>query len=173
MIFINEYGSFQKRSFQFPIFINQIVPLVLHHIYFVLNLADERHVGPLLNTDEGKAPMEKRKTNLIDMDELAEIMDHDDELVRECFADFIQDSDAMLEKINQAIISQDAEQLLRAAHAIKGTLRYLAAHQTAEIALQLEKMGEAAQIDQAAEPFRSLHEECTQIRSFMREYQNK
>ena len=116
--------------------------------------------------------METKKANLIDMDELAEIMDHDDDLVKECFEDFLQDSDAMLEKINQAIISQDSDKLLKAAHAIKGTLKYLAAHQTADIAWQLEKMGEDARIDQAAEAFRSLQEECTQIRSFMREYQD-
>lgn len=112
--------------------------------------------------------MEER--NLIDMDELAEIMDHDDDLVKECFEDFLEGSEAMLEKINQAIVAQDAVRLFKTAHAIKGTLRYLAAHQTAAIAFQLEKMGEDAQIDTAAEVFRTLQEECAAIRTFMKAY---
>ena len=112
------------------------------------------------------------KRNLIDMDELSEIMDHDADLVKECFGDFLQDSEAMLEKINQAIIAQDGSRLLKAAHAIKGTLRYLAAHQAADIAFKLEKMGEDVRMDQAAEVFRSLQEKCSQIRMFMRKYHN-
>ncbi|MBU0990926.1 MAG: Hpt domain-containing protein [Proteobacteria bacterium] len=112
------------------------------------------------------------ESHLMDMDELMEIMDNDKELVRECFDDFIVDSPEMLRKIKMAIDMKDREHLEKTAHAIKGSLRYLAAHNAADIAFKLEKMGAQAHsdVETAEDVYQSLANECKKLRNFMENY---
>ncbi len=95
-------------------------------------------------------------SDLVDLDELMEIMDNDTELIKECFDDFISDSPEMLQKIKDAIDGNDAENLGKSAHALKGSLKYLAANTAADIAYQLEAMGSKGDTKLAEEPYHKL-----------------
>lgn len=110
-------------------------------------------------------------SQIIDMEELMEIMDDDKELIKECFDDFTVDSPEMLEKIRSAIVENNAENLGKAAHAIKGSLKYLAAQAAAGIAYQLEKMGVNNNLEKAMESYESLLEECDKLKKFMSDYE--
>lgn len=106
----------------------------------------------------------------VDIKELLEIMDDDDELLRECFDDFIQDCDGMISTIKDAIKDGVPETLEKTAHAFKGSLKYLAALHAAEFALQLEEMGRNGDISNADNVLILLTEECRRVMNFMKNY---
>jgi len=105
--------------------------------------------------------------NPINMEELFEIMDDDKELVKECFDEFVQSAPDMLGKIKSAIASEDVEGLQSHAHKIKGSLRYLAAERAADLAYDLEKMGNEGHLGKAGNRFRDLEIECEKLEKVM------
>ncbi len=106
----------------------------------------------------------------IDIKELHEIMDDDEELLRECFADFLEDCEEMLSSILVAINNNSPEELEKSAHAFKSTLKYLAASSAVEFASQLETMGRNGNIQEAAKSIANLSEECKRVKEFMANY---
>ncbi len=109
-------------------------------------------------------------TEAIDMEELKEIMDDDDELINECFEDFLNDSPEMLADIKKAIDTSDGSRLEKAAHKIKGSLKYLAANKAAEFALQLEDIGKKNNFGNVEEVFRAFEDACGEVKKFMTNY---
>lgn len=107
---------------------------------------------------------------LIDLDELMEIMDHDQVLVKECFNDFINDSGIMLKKIKDAIGQENRELLEKTAHALKGSLRYLAANPASDMAFTLEKIGMNGHMGEACDAYEALAEECRKLIEWMQQY---
>ena len=103
----------------------------------------------------------------IDMNELMEIMDGDEELLNECLEDFVDDSPEMLGNIKDAIDARDPSGLDGSAHAFKGTLKYLAAGEAADIAFQLERMGKDGTLDGADETYRALVDACEKLKRFV------
>lgn len=105
--------------------------------------------------------------NPVNVAELLEIMDNDDELLKECMADFLNDYPEMLAQIRSAIVSGNAEDLEVTAHAMKGSLKYLAAFAAADFAFQLETLGKAGGTTGAETAFADLEKECEKIRLFV------
>ncbi len=108
--------------------------------------------------------------NLIDMKELMEIMDDDNELIKECFDDFLADYSGILEDIKGAVDAGDASLLNSKAHKLKGSLRYLAAEPVAEIAYELEVKGQNNNLEGAEEAFLNLKHKCNQLKEIMSNY---
>lgn len=106
----------------------------------------------------------------VDMVELMEVMDDDTELLQECFDDFLEEADDMLDQIKHAIENTDAAALDESAHKLKGTLKYLAAGPASEEAYKLEKMGKSGEMDQAGDVYPRLVEECEALKEFMKNY---
>ena len=121
-------------------------------------------------------PNEKEVTEMteqsppIDMKEALEIMGDDMELLKECFDDFVRDSSELLADIKKTIDGSDASGLDQTAHRFKGTLKYLAAGQGADIAYRLEKMGKENDLAHAGETFEALVKECEGLKNFMASY---
>ena len=107
----------------------------------------------------------------IDMDELMEIMGEDDELLKECLDDFIDDYPEALEGIKKAIDAGDPSALNGNAHGFKGTLKYLAAEEAADAAFQLERMGKDGNLDGAEESYRQLLAACERLKGFIGDMQ--
>ncbi len=103
----------------------------------------------------------------IDLKEALEIVDDDEELLQECFEDFIENAPGMINAINKAIDAGIAVDLVEAAHKFKGTLKYLAALPAADIAYELEAMGKQGDISKASDCLQTLIEECERIKEFM------
>ncbi len=100
--------------------------------------------------------------------ELLDIMDHDMELLTECLDDFARDAPDMLAQIRSAINSGNHEALEYSAHAIKGTLRYLAALDAAAMALELEEAGRSrVSMETALDLLGRLEDECGRIFRFI------
>lgn len=109
---------------------------------------------------------------LIDMEEILEIMDNDMELIYECFQDFINEYPQMLQNIQNAILSGDTKGLDSHAHKLKGSLRYLAASKTADIASKLEYKGKAGELNGAENLLETLSESCEKLKIFMTTYKD-
>jgi len=107
------------------------------------------------------------KDSPINMEELREIMDGDDELLNECLEDFLSDYPEMLGSIKDAIDARDPSALNGSAHAFKGTLKYLAAGEAADIAFQLERMGKDGNPEAADETCRALVGACERLKGFV------
>ncbi len=107
---------------------------------------------------------------LIDMEELMEIMDGDKELLLDCFDEFLSSMPESLAEIQSSIEQGDASGLDESAHKLKGSLKYMAAEQAADIAYQLEAMGKEQNLVSANDTFKTLREECEKVKAFMVHY---
>jgi HPt (histidine-containing phosphotransfer) domain-containing protein len=107
---------------------------------------------------------------LIDMEEILEIMDNDTELIQECFQDFMNEYPQMLTNIQNAILSGDTKGLDSHAHKLKGSLRYLAASTTADIASKLEYKGKKGELEGTESLLETLSEYCEKLKAFMNSY---
>jgi signal transduction histidine kinase/CheY-like chemotaxis protein/HPt (histidine-containing phosphotransfer) domain-containing protein len=119
---------------------------------------------------ENSANEPSQSRDLIDIQEVLSIMDDNEDLMFECFDFFLSEYGDSLEKIKAALDAQDPEDLVQTAHKFKGTLKYLAALHTADIAYQLEMMGKEKQLAGAREIFEALSLECEQLKNFLTDY---
>ena len=106
----------------------------------------------------------------INEEKLREIMGDDEELLRECLMDFVNDYPGMLHKIKSAIDTQKCNDLEHAAHAFKGSLSYLAAKDATHAALALETMGKNRDLKNVGTMFDRLKTECEKIKAFASSY---
>jgi len=109
----------------------------------------------------------------IDMTEVMEILDGDKELLIECFDEFLSDMPQTLAEIQNAIEQKNALNLDEAAHKLKGSLRYLAAAQAADVACQLEIMGKEQNLELSDDTFKTLSCECEKVKEFMERYKTE
>ena len=107
----------------------------------------------------------------IDLKEALQIMDDDEEVLQDCFEDFLETAPVMINNINKAIQAGVAQDLEEAAYKFKGMLKYLAAIPAADIAYQLEALGKQGDISQASNILQALIEECTRVKEFMANYE--
>ncbi len=106
----------------------------------------------------------------IDFEEVMEVMDDDEELLKECFDYFLANLPKVLKKIRASVDTRDATTLDKSAHKIKGTLRYLAANQAADVASQLEAMGKENKLADAEQTLQALEDECERVKAFINQY---
>jgi HPt (histidine-containing phosphotransfer) domain-containing protein len=109
----------------------------------------------------------------IDLTEVMEILDGDKELLIECFDEFLSDMPQTLAEIQSAIEQKNTLSLDEAAHKLKGSLRYMAAAQAADVAYQLEIMGKEQNLESAGNTFKTLTYECEKVKEFMEQYKTK
>ncbi|BCS97780.1 hypothetical protein DSLASN_34120 [Desulfoluna limicola] len=103
----------------------------------------------------------------IDVDELMAIMGDDRELIRDCLIEFSGEYDGMIGDIREAAGKGDAEALEKAAHALKGSLSYLAAKPAADAASELEKAGRGRNLMNLEEKLSLLEMECGKLWAFL------
>lgn len=103
----------------------------------------------------------------IDREKLLEIMDEDEDLMKECLTDFVNEYPGMLHKIKSAIDNEQCNDLEREAHAFKGSLTYLAAREASSAAQQLEDMGRNRDLKNVHRVFSTLKSECEKISAYI------
>jgi two-component system sensor histidine kinase/response regulator len=85
------------------------------------------------------------------------------ELLDELLGIFALDAPAQMDKIRRAIAARDPAALLRGAHTLKGSLKVLGATAAAQLALDLETLGRAGEIDGAGEMAANLERQVDRI----------
>ena len=109
--------------------------------------------------------------DVVNIKELKEIMDGDIELIRDCFAAFVQDYSAVFDEIKSAVIEKDGSKLDASAHKLKGTLRYLAAERAADAAYALESSGKSNDMNGIENKLETLNHECRKLLEFISRYE--
>ena len=109
----------------------------------------------------------------VDMEEALEIVDGDDELLKEIFDDFLEDYPDALAKIKEAVLMSDADSLYSMAHKLKGMLKNVGANTASIIASELEGMGKKQDQSRAGETLKRLDEVCKGLRSFIQQMKDR
>lgn len=88
----------------------------------------------------------------------------DRDLYREVLKRFFEDSPASIDKIDQAIAAESAEQLHRGAHSYKGLAAMAGADQVASTSAELESLGKQSSFQDAAPLVGRLKQELATAR---------
>jgi CheY-like chemotaxis protein len=111
----------------------------------------------LFEAINGLFPGDSKKTTDSDIDaqsvdrqSLLKAFDHDWGLFQELVDIFTADTPQMMSNLRQAAQAQDAENLSRTAHSLKGMLRNFKAESAADTALELEQLGKANRLQGVA-----------------------
>jgi len=103
-----------------------------------------------------------------DEDALRHRLSGDEELMTDVIRLFLEDLPARLTAIRDAVTSQDAEALRRAAHALKGMAANLSALGLLEAAGLLERLGAESRMDATEAAWRQLSLEATSVVDVLR-----
>jgi HPt (histidine-containing phosphotransfer) domain-containing protein len=133
----------------------------------------ERQLLTALRTvlgDEVAAPPAEEPTDytldgshVIDWEAALKICAGDRELLREIAAAFLEEHPRRIDEIQRAMESKDWELLHRAAHTIKGSMRYFGAHAVFDRAFGLEQLAATQQLDGGEEIFSLLKQELAKL----------
>jgi two-component system, sensor histidine kinase and response regulator len=105
--------------------------------------------------EAGKSP--------VDMTRILERIGGDTDLLKELAALFTGDCPGMLRDIRDAVEERNAEALLKAAHALKGSVGNFAADAAVEAALRLEMMGRNQDLTEAPQALAELEREVDRV----------
>jgi two-component system, sensor histidine kinase and response regulator len=83
----------------------------------------------------------------------------DEDLLCELCQIFLDESPKLLQKLKEAIANGQSDDVMRAAHSLKGELGYLGATKAVQAARELEGMGHEKDLSRAAEVFAVLDKE--------------
>ncbi len=95
-------------------------------------------------------------SDVIDIDELRQIMNSSESLLKKCMDTFSSNYVPVLNRIIDSVEEGDYNGLRKNAHKLKGMLKYLGARHAADAAFQLEKMGAQKEIRHAEAPLELL-----------------
>ncbi len=107
---------------------------------------------------------------VINEEELLDRLDGDRELLTELACLFVEEIPSMLNPIRAAVRDQNAAQLKRAAHALKGAVGNLSAYPTYRAALKLEIIGSENKFEEAEGALFALEVEINLLEAALRVY---
>jgi two-component system sensor histidine kinase/response regulator len=99
----------------------------------------------------------------LDVDAALEYVGGDRELLGELLTVFSEDAPGYLEALGRALDRSNPDDLMRAAHTLKGSLRALGAKDAAALAEDLERIGRAGGLDGAGHLRARLEHEITRV----------
>jgi signal transduction histidine kinase/DNA-binding response OmpR family regulator len=102
-------------------------------------------------------------SEVVNKSELLSRLDGDEQLLGELIDAFLADSSSLLEHVSDAVTSQDAISLERAAHKLKGTVSIFGGQAAMQTALELETMGRDRNLDNAGGVFARLKEQTAAL----------
>lgn len=108
-------------------------------------------------------PEEERSDGVIDWEGALRTCGGDHALLRDIVEAFLEEEPRRVSEIRQAIDSSDFELLGRAAHTIKGSMRYFSAQAVLDRAYALEQLGQERTLDGAEEIFLLLRQELAKL----------
>jgi signal transduction histidine kinase/CheY-like chemotaxis protein len=132
-----------------------------------------------LGANKAASPSEQKYTqefvvhDVVDKSELLSRMGGDWQLVQELIDIFLAGSGLLLQQVSDAVTSQDADGVDRAAHKLKGTISIFGSHAATETAQALETMGHDRDLHDAGEAFAQLKEQIAALETALAELRQK
>ena len=103
-------------------------------------------------------------SDLFDKEALLDGVDGDIEFLDETIAMLNEDSDELLEQARAAVEAQDADALVKAAHALKGMIGNFCAPRAEAVAYQVEAIGRESRLEEAPAAVENLCNEVEGLR---------
>jgi HPt (histidine-containing phosphotransfer) domain-containing protein len=100
-------------------------------------------------------------------------LDGDVELARELAAIFIDECPRMLQRLRAAVEERSADEVRRAAHALKGSLSNFIDGGPTATAFELETMGREGRLDESPNALDRLESEIAALTVRLREFQSQ
>ena len=113
---------------------------------------------------------ETTSTGVMDWDEAIKTCGGDHALLRDIVEAFLEEEPRRVAEIRKAIDTSDFELLGRAAHTIKGSMRYFKAQTVFEWSHALEQLGQENTLDGAEEIFLLLRQELAKLHPILIDY---
>ncbi|MEW6139316.1 MAG: PAS domain S-box protein [Thermodesulfobacteriota bacterium] len=120
---------------------------------------------PGSNEGEKEVSCEEPRAELVDREALLDRVAGDMDLLRDVVDLFMDDSKRLLDRISEAVTKKDADELERAAHALKGSVLNFEARTVADIALNLETMGRNRDLTRAESEVAELEKQIRALRA--------
>jgi HPt (histidine-containing phosphotransfer) domain-containing protein len=93
----------------------------------------------------------------------------DEELLQDLFKIFLEEFPKVIQKLQQAIADENPDEVMRAAHGIKGEVSYLSAQHAVDLARELEDMGHKKSLSGARDLVQGLERELGFIQDALRD----
>ncbi len=106
---------------------------------------------------------------VLDKAEFLSRLEGDEQLLRELIEAFLAESGPLLQEVSEAVTSQDAVGLERAAHKLKGTVSMFGSRAATQAALGLETMGRDRDLGHSGEGLAELAEQMAALEKALRE----
>ncbi len=119
----------------------------------------------ITNDSEERMPNNKAA---FDKDEALEIIQDDEEFLKELAEMFINDFPAMLSEIKEAVDGHNSEALGKSAHKLKGAVVNFGKRAAYETSLKLEMMGKENRLDGAKDIYDILVKDAEQLVSALK-----
>jgi HPt (histidine-containing phosphotransfer) domain-containing protein len=107
--------------------------------------------------------------DVMDRAELLSRLEGDEQLLRELIDAFLDESGTLMQQVSEAVTSQDAGGLERAAHKLKGTVSIFGSRAATQAALVLETMGRERDLRHAEEALPRLKEQMEALEKALAE----
>jgi CheY-like chemotaxis protein/HPt (histidine-containing phosphotransfer) domain-containing protein len=120
---------------------------------------------PASNEGEKEVSCEETRAELVDREALLDRVAGDMDLLRDVVDLFMDDSQRLFDRISEAVTVKDADELERAAHALKGSVLNFEARTVADIARNLETMGRNRDLAQAESEVVELEKQIRALRA--------
>jgi HPt (histidine-containing phosphotransfer) domain-containing protein len=105
----------------------------------------------------------------MDFDRALKEFDGERDFLMELLGSFLEHTQAHVDNITRAMADNEAETVMREAHAIKGGAASLTADELAQIAFELEKMGRSENLEPGATAIARLEDEFNRLKRFFQE----
>ncbi len=132
-------------------------------------MSQDSHATRAGNVSTPAAPAEL-PPDRIDRETLLEIVDRDEDLLRELVRLFLADKPRLMAEIQGSVSRGDHQKLDQAAHTLKGSVGNFGARRAAQLAGRLEAMGREKNLQGAAEAIAVLEKEITRVSSVLEKF---
>jgi len=109
-------------------------------------------------------------TPLVDWKVAEEVVGGDRELLYQVVDAFLQEAPQQMAALRKAIAAAEAVNVRRAAHTLKGSLRYFGVRSAYELAFQLEQAGQTGDLSPSAAIVEPLESALSQVLSELRSF---
>jgi len=127
-----------------------------------------RNTGPIDRSAETESTPELAA---VDLDAALLRVEGDEALLADLAKLFCEQSPRMMAAIQEAIENKNADAIERAAHSLKGSVATFAAREAFELALKMESLGRARELDDAVGVFAALTEEIGRVQTDLEGFQ--
>ena len=125
---------------------------------------------PKADPPSGFPSMDKGREDVIDWAEALSAMRGDKKLLYSVVEAALYEAPQMMDAIRKAIAENDAHTLQRAAHTLKGSLRYFGIEGATELAYRLEKMADSGDLEDARRGVTPLEKEVDRAVASLSDY---